>query len=433
MKTRLSIAMLATAAAVSLVSGCSGGGGEGPKAASEEHKPITLSVYQYSAFLTDEEFQNFMVNPVKKKYPYMTLELVRSGKGTTPEELVAAGGMPDIIYTGSSGSTKMIELNAVKDMTPLLKPHNIDLGKFDSGAVEALKQYSPSGQLMALPLAVNFSVLLYNKDIFDMTGVAYPKDGLRWEDAFELTKRLTRMSNGIQYKGLDIDGGVQRLGEQLSLPVVDSKTLKAAINTDGWKKAIDLFVRLKSVPGNNDGKAAIASFEQDRNLAMFGGLSARIGELEQLHKQGNPLNWDMATMPTFPETPKNAFAANQFLLMLSSTSKNADEAMRLISFFIDEDVQAIVNKNGRLSGLKDKKLQQLFGEELISLKGKNKEAITKTNPAPLPPITVYDGLARTQMSSAADEVLTQKNDMNTALRNAEEKANQLIEEEKRKK
>lgn len=104
-----------------------------------------------------------------------------------------------------------------------------------------------------------------------------------------------------------------------------------------------------------------------------------------------------------------------------------------MKLFVDEEVQSALNKHGRLTSLKDKKFQQSFGDELVSMKGKNKEAIFKTNPAPIPPVTVYDALARNQMGSAAGEALANKSDLNTALRTAEEKANQLIEEEKRKK
>lgn len=433
MKKRFAIAVLSSTLIAALFAGCSKDEGKPIQAASEPAKPVKLSVYQYSAFLTDEEFQTFMVEPVKKKYPHITLELVRSGKGTTPEELVAAGTVPDLIYTGGAGAVKMIELNAVKEMTGLLGTKQIDLNKFEPVAIEAIKQYSPTGQLTALPLALNFSVMYYNKDIFDMMGAPYPKDGMNWDDTIELAKKVTRESGGIQYKGWDVDGGVQRFGEQLVLPVVDPKTLKATINTDGWKKAIDTLFRIKSIPGNDGIPSPINAFEQERNLAMFSALSARLGELEQMHNEGRPMNWDMASMPTFPEKPKNAFGANQFLLMVSSSTKHENEVMQLIKLFTDEEVQLALNKRGRLTSLKDKKFQNTFGENLNSMKGKNKEAIFKTTAAPLPPITVYDPIARSQAGIAAGEVLSGKSDLNTALRNAEEKANQLIEAEKGKK
>ncbi|CAG7648436.1 hypothetical protein PAESOLCIP111_05600 [Paenibacillus solanacearum] len=78
------IALLATA-------GC-GDGDAAPQGALNSDKtgpieqdttPITLQLYAYNA-LTDEEFAAFFSDPVKKKYPHITMELVKSGQGLTP-------------------------------------------------------------------------------------------------------------------------------------------------------------------------------------------------------------------------------------------------------------------------------------------------------------------------------------------------------------
>jgi multiple sugar transport system substrate-binding protein len=218
------------------------------------------------------------VAPVKKKYPNITLEMVRSGKGTTPQDLVAAGNVPDIIYTGSAGALNITQLQAGQDLNPLIKKAGMDIGKFDSVAMQAIGMYSDQKQTLALPLSINFSTLYYNKDVFDMFGAAYPRDGMTWDQAIEVAKKVTREANGVSYKGLEFDGGtgsVKRLGEQLELPLVDSKTLKAALNTDGWKKAMSTMNTIKFIPGNDNPQKPIPSFEQDRNVAMMAGLGIR--------------------------------------------------------------------------------------------------------------------------------------------------------------
>lgn len=418
---------------LTLLAGCSGAGGGAPKdddtspaSPAEPVKPVTLTFYQYSAFLTDEEFQELIVKPVRSKYPHITLELVRDGKGTSPSELVTAGSLPDIIYTGSAGAVTLLELNAVQNLNELLRTNSIDTGKFDATAIKFIQGYGKQGEMYALPYAINFSALYYNKDVFDKFGVAYPTDNLSWDDAIDLIKKLTRTDNGIPYKGLDLDGGFQRLGEQLALPVIDPKTLRAALQTDGWKTAVDMFKRIKEIPGNSDGKSAVPAFEQDRNLAMLAGLGARLGELEELHNKGTPLNWDMAAMPTFRETPNNSFGISLFLLMLSSSGKHKDEAARVVKLLLDEDVQTALNKRGRQTSLKDPKFRESFASDLKSAQGKNVAAIYKRNPALLPPLTKYDNFAKNELSKSAGKVVQGQADINTALREAEDQANQLI-------
>lgn len=427
--------------AACLLTGCSGAGGNpggtgspgtssasGAASAIDPDRPLQLSLYQYSAHLTDEEFQTLLAEPLKKKYPNVTLQLVRSAKGSTPAELLTAGSMPDIIYTGSGGAAAINELQAAQDLNGLVKKFGIDMGKFDPTGLEAIKQYSDKGQLLAFPFGINFSVLYYNKDIFDKFATAYPKDGMSWDEAIQLTRKVSREEGGVQYSGLDIDVGVQRLGEQLVLPLVDPKTLQASLQTDGWKKVLSTFQQLKGVPGNNTGKNQITAFLQDRTLAMHAGFGARLGELEELYNTGKPMNWDLAAMPHFSEAPQNAFGTNLFQFMLSSTTKYPDQAFEVMNYFTSEEVQTLMNKRGRRTSLKDPKYHQSFGEELQSLKGKNVDAIFKMTPAPLPQPTLYDGTARSEMVAAASNVVKGVADINTALRTADENANKKIQE-----
>jgi multiple sugar transport system substrate-binding protein len=407
-------------------------GNSAAKPAIDPNKPVTLSLYQYSAFLTDEEFQELMVDPLKKKYPSVTLQLVRAAKGNMPEDLVTSGSMPDILYTGSAGAANINQLQAAQDLNGLVKKFNVDTGKFNPAAMAAIQQYSDSGQLLMLPLSLNFSALYYNKDIFDKFAVAYPKDGMAWDEAIQLARKVTRQADGVDYAGLDIDGGVQRLAEQLNAPLVDPKTLKAVLQSDGWKMSLATFQQLKGIPGNNSGKGPIPAFEQDRTLAMLAGLGARLGELEELQTTGKPMNWDLAAMPHFKEHPKNAFRTSLFLLMLSQSTKHAEQAFAVIDYLTGDEVQTLINKHGRLTSLKDPKYQKSFGEEIKSLKGKNVGAIFKMEPAPVPGLTPYDAIARKEATTAANNVVKGAADINSALRKAEETANQNIDTQKLK-
>jgi multiple sugar transport system substrate-binding protein len=433
MKVRLMAIALAASLTLLALAGCSGSkggtGAGGPENPIDPNQPLTLSLYQYSANLSDEEFRVLMAEPLKKKYPNVTLELVRAGTGTSPEQMVTAGTMPDIIFTGSAGAVTINKLKAAQDLNGLIKKYNMDINKFDAVAMDSIRRYSESGELFAIPFNLNFSALYYNKDVFDKFAVAYPKDGMRWDDAIELARRVTRSQDGVQYSGLNVDGGVQRLAEQLELAVVDPKTLKAVLMTDGWRKVADTYKRLMDIPGNRISNP-VQVFEKDRTLAMLIGLGARLGELEELHNTGNPMNWDLATVPTFPEYPNNALRTSVFLLMLSSTSKYQEQAFQVMSFFTSEEVQAEINKRGRLTSLKDPKFRQSFGETINTLKGKNKDAIFKTVPAPMPPITLYDGIALNEATAAIGEVVNGRSDANTALRAAEDRANKRIEEQK---
>ena len=79
--------------------------------------PIELSVYQTSANISDEEFARLMVEPVKRKYPNITLQLIHTAPDKKPEQLVASDTLPDLIFGSQISIEVLSDLGAVLDLT----------------------------------------------------------------------------------------------------------------------------------------------------------------------------------------------------------------------------------------------------------------------------------------------------------------------------
>lgn len=233
------IRMASSVVLITALAGCNQGTGtkddKGSIQTKVTNEPITLTLYQHAA-ISNEEIDKFIVQPVQKKYPNISFNIVRKGTGTNPEELVAAGIVPDLIYTTDANTPLWRELDVPEDLNNLIKSNNFDLNRFDANAIDAVKVYSGGkGAMYALPVAQNIAALLYNKDIFDKFAVPYPKDGMNWDEIIQLARKVTKTENGIRYIGLSPDT-VSRLGYGLSLPYVNPATNKATINNDNWKK-----------------------------------------------------------------------------------------------------------------------------------------------------------------------------------------------------
>jgi hypothetical protein len=76
--------------------------------------------------------------------------------------------------------------------------------------------------------------------------------------------------------------------------------------------------------------------------------------------------------------------------------------------------------------LKDKKFRENFGADLKSLKGKNTAGAFNYKPAISPQASVYENAAGKAMNDAVSKVLSGALDVNTALRTAQEQANQAV-------
>ncbi|MCC2685128.1 MAG: transporter substrate-binding protein, partial [Paenibacillaceae bacterium] len=93
--------------------------------------PVTLKWYRGTSGLTDQDFEQLVNVPVKKKYPNISIQRITPGEGTNIADLVAAGDIPDIVATWNGGFGNFTQLDLFEDITPLAKKFNVDLGKFD--------------------------------------------------------------------------------------------------------------------------------------------------------------------------------------------------------------------------------------------------------------------------------------------------------------
>lgn len=429
------LSMLATASLL-LTIGCSNGGAEvqqqstGGKTASTE--PATIKVYKTGLNLTETEFNTFFVEPVKKKFPNLTLELVADQQGTKPEELLAANSFPDIIFTSNPSYHNIQKLNVVTALDDLLKQNQFDLNRINPVITESVREYSSKNELIALPFSLNVAALFYNKDIFDKFGVEYPKDVMTWEATLNLARQLTRTDNGVKYVGIDLTAPMN-IGRGLSLAPIDPKTGKADVQTEPWARVFQLLKQSYEIPGfigdNSKYTYGPKAFYQDRNLAMLPyWLGGMIGPLEEVENQGNGFNWDIAPLPNFQEALGTGREIDIHSMILSNLSPHKEQALQVMTYMLSDEVQKIISQSGRRSVLNNPELDKVFGANLQSLKNKQVANIFKTQPRKLHAPSEYDkDIAIKNIDDAAKGVAVGGVDINTALRNAQAKIDQEIQ------
>jgi multiple sugar transport system substrate-binding protein len=434
---RLLIPSLAIGLTSVLLSGCGSGSQETSAVdtpAPKVQEPVTIKVASVNGWFTDEQFKQYVADPVKKKFPHISVEMIPYIYGessasnptlTNLTKIVASGVIPDIVVTSSLTASDLINLGLEYDMDALIKKHKLDLGMFESGIIDAVRMASSDGKkLTMLPYERNFSVIYYNKGIFDKFAVAYPPDGMTWDETRELARKLTKEEGGVQYRGLE-PNLVFRAASALSLGFVDPATKKPTVNNDSWKRVFTTLKSIYDIPGNSGFQlagTATNAFTKNRSLAMYAGLS---GDLEALGSAAD-LNWDMATYPSFDKNKLISFNFDAHVMAVTAGSKHLDEAFNVVASLLSKEVQTLMSQNGSLPVLKDEAVIKAFGTNLPYLKGKHVEAIFKTTPAKPPAATIYDADAKTILNQTMQSVAKGEMDVNTALRTAEEKIDQLV-------
>ncbi|WP_239628786.1 extracellular solute-binding protein [Paenibacillus sp. H1-7] len=416
--------------ALLLLTGC--GGKETSSAPNNENvynnEPVTLTFYNHNAgILSQADLDALVAKPVKSKYPNIEVQYV---SGTSLDKLITANQLPDVILTSNYYLHDLLQQNLGIDLNDRIKKQNIDMNALEPEAVNLLKKFGKNGEIYGIPYAMNYGVMAYNKDIFDKFAVPYPKDNMTWNEVMELARKVTRMDQGTQYIGLDI-GDPQVLSRAYSLPVVDDKQEKAALTGDPYKKVFGLYDQLYTIPGIVDGNKkytyGIDYFLKDQKLAMYPYWIANLTtRLPQLKEAGKDFNWDVVSFPSFDDKRGLGREIDFHMAMITPTSSNKDAAFAAIQTLINEEVQKSMNKGIRLTILKDQNLKKQFASETKLYEGKNLAGIFAVKPAPLPEATRYDTKMYSFLKEAAKAMVTENKDINTVLREADEKGNMHI-------
>lgn len=391
--------------------------------------PVTLDFAVHLPI--NEEFERLYIEPVTKKYPHITLNMERVSNFAKYDELLAAGQVPDLYISFNGNMPGLKDRGINMDMKDIFEQQGFDLSRFQQNYLDDI-QYAAveEGELYGLPIETAFHALYYNKDIFDQFGVAYPKDGMTMEEALELARQLTRVVDGVQYRGWDI-ASIVRLAQPLGLEYVDHDTELAIVASEGWKRVFELGKAIYSIPGNapseDASKNRLNGFMTDRTIAMLNETS-KFSQLKEAEQNG--LNWDVAQHPYYEERPNVYGNSTVYMIGAVPTTEHMNQVLQVIEVFTSDEVQMEVSKSGRLSPLNNADVQNAFGQGDPALANKNLAGILKGTPVKYP-IYLYREIAEPMTNRKFNEFLESSKDVNMVLKELEEEINLAIESEKR--
>jgi ABC-type glycerol-3-phosphate transport system substrate-binding protein len=421
------------------IAGCSTGSPGAGKASDKETEqipasltePVELSFRLYVGSITNEEqFMKVFGNKIRERFPNVTPKLIPSNESM--KSILENNRSIDIIYDAYGQLYKnLIDFKMQYDLSDLIKKYKYDLTPLEPSAVEAMRQVAGGG-LYGLPVSIDTVNMIYNKELFDRFGVPYPKDGMTWEETYELARKMSRTENGVKYYGMVLSPQHTTLGDQLSPDFIGLKDNTANLSSDKFKQVFQTLTHYFTLPGNEVddatwGFTAQRKLFSENKVAMLLGASA-LGTrfFADNYKE---LDWDLASYPRYKELPMVGPQLAPGYFLIPSNSVNKDMAFQVTAFVTSKEFQMHLSRNGYWPALKDPVVWNEYGKELPFMEGKNIKAMIPDNPALIAPLSKYQGLALPQIQTAFKDVLVGKKDLNTALREADERLNRSIEAE----
>jgi multiple sugar transport system substrate-binding protein len=417
-----------------LLGACSSGGsdsaskesGTAQPAAEKPKQPVTLTFYNPNSGDLKDDWMAQYGNAIQKKFPHITVNYVQS-PDTNPAghiaNLLAAQEPIDVFINADTNHYRLIApFKFEYDLTDLIKKQNYDLNRLEPSTVEAVKALS-NGKMYALPLRMNVLSLMYNKDLFDKFGIAYPKDGMTWDETFELAKTMTRKDGETQYRGFVTQSYNISWMNQMSLGFADPKTDKPLFYTDDrWAQFVRNINRFYEIPGN---AFAETSFRAVSNAFLVNKVAAMYAYTIPTTKQD--VNWDMVSLPEFSNLRGVGSQALLTLAYVPSISKHKDEAFEVIAYMTSDEFQTSISRQALgLPVVKTQSVKDAFGQDNPFLQGKNLKSLTRNKPAAPFPQSPYQAITNNQLEKVWYDLGKGKMDVNTALRTASEMAEKEI-------
>lgn len=395
---------------------------QGQQGGSDSNKePVEL--YLFSASGSNQEwFDNTYGKYLAEKFPHIKLHVAFPSEMSI-SDYIATHAPLDIIfgaYTSFHGS--VLNLNLQSDISDLIKEHQYDLTRLDPTIVQ-MQQQIANGGMYGLPAFIGAAGLYYNIDIFDKFAVDYPFDGMIWDEVYDMAVKLTRKDGDIQYYGLAHDHSGYFQTNPFSLDLVDPVTLQANFQSDAWKKVIQNFTRLAAIPDYSFAETTVTKFNNTGNIAMAASYAACCG-----NTPGEAVvNFDLVSIPSFPEIKDVGPQVFPNFWYMSSISKNRDAAFEIMQYITSNEFQKSLNDRGLATVLNDKQLHETYASSMPKFAGKNVAALFPKNRAKVSTITEFQLDAANKLMSAFNEIVNNGVDINTALRQAAEETNKIIQ------
>lgn len=251
---------------------------------------------------------------------------------------------------------------------------------------------------------------------------------MTWDEIYSLARNLTRKDGDVQYLGFSN----QYLNSAFSWlnpygqEIIDPGTKEVTFENGVWAKIYDTFQRFYDIPGNEylTSAQSSAAFVEEQRLAMIITLSNRAS--------GNPNtvpeNWDMVSLPQFNDLPGVGTQVDPFSLAISTTSKHKDEAFAAITAMLSDEVQVELALLGRLPVVNVPDIERILSERSPALQGRNVSALFANQFASATTLTQDVIAVRSHLGPAVNAIMRGEQDINSALREAAEKAKQTLQE-----
>ena len=421
-KTKLFSLLACVLVAVMLFSACGTTTGKTPKTDEQatpapaetsgtEPENVTITYCNFNSSGGNEETLQKMVDAFQEEYPYITVEVETIGYDdyfTQMQTRVAGGTAPDCYELNIENFAAYANKGLLAEIS------GVDVSGLNETALNA---FNVKGVQYGLPESFSNVVLIYNKDLFDQAGVAYPTADWTQDD-------LQAAAEAIRALGDDIFGiwqpityneffkVVAQYGGALLNEEKTEFTINSPENIQAAQALVDR-VLVSNVQPNTVQQGGMGDWD------MF--MSGRLGMIPtgiwafQTFTENCDFDWDIAVEPGSTQKATHFFSN---CVVLNPESKNQEAAATWLAWLTSSTKSAEIRLEAGwdLPALSD---MDALASYLEITPPENREAVFESlNYLVMPPViedyALMSDIIGQYLAAAADGTMTVEDALNAA-------------------
>jgi len=144
------------------------------------------------------QLEEQLLTPYRARHP--GLQVAQHNAALSPAEyrrllLTATAGdaLPDVFQLDDADVPALADRGGALDLAPYLARVGVDLARYNP---EVLAMFRRGGAVYGLPRGYSPLMVVYNRDLLDRAGIAYPSDDWTWDEFLRTAQLLTRDRDG---------------------------------------------------------------------------------------------------------------------------------------------------------------------------------------------------------------------------------------------
>jgi len=291
------------------------------------------------------------------KHPDVNIEVQVTSWGEYWTKLEAAGEsntMPDIFWMHTDQILYYADFGILADLTDLFDDVEPNYYKNHFSEVSLGNASGSDGRIYGVPKDKDNIVLVYNREMFDQAGVAYPDENWTWDDMTDASQKIYDATGKYGYMAYnDEQLGYWNFVYQNGGYILDPETnIRAGYTQPATADAIKYYVNLQK----NDWCPDQTFFaETSPGTAFFSGMGSMFFEgswnlLDAMKRYPELVGkWDIAPLPKCPNPASGdgtGTISNGLCFATAAHGKNLEVVKDVLRFFGSEEGQRVQGESG---------------------------------------------------------------------------------------